>query len=100
MGISFVARFLQSVGRRPPGIFCSLLLIPVTLGFVRRQIAAFRDAQTAPHGSFCRSEMESERMTFIKLTSAPVQATNYTDRSVEIGHIYLVSTSMRLPPST
>jgi hypothetical protein len=50
MGIGFVARLLQDVGKMALGIICSLLLI--------------------------------------QALSAPVRATNYTDRSVQSGHIY------------
>jgi fibronectin type 3 domain-containing protein len=101
MGIAFVAR-LQSVGRMALGMLCSLLLIPA-LAAPRGDNVGPSDSQTAPRphsvdlkwkASLSRVvgynvyRSETDQGPYIKLTSAPVRATNYTDRSVQSGHIY------------
>jgi len=102
MGIAFVARLLQDVGRMALGIICSLLFIPAVSA---SHGSNFRpsDAQTAPRphsvdlkwkASVSRVvgynvyRSETDGGPYIKLTSAPVRATNYTDRSVQRGHTY------------
>ena len=101
MGIAFVAR-LQSVGRMALGMLCSLLLIPA-LAAPRGDNVGPSDSQTAPRphsvdlkwkasvsrvAGYNVYRSETDRGPYIKLTSAPVRATNYTDRIVQSGHIY------------
>jgi fibronectin type 3 domain-containing protein len=102
MGIAFVARLLQKVRKMALGMLCSLLLIPA-LAAPRGDNVGPSDSQTAPRPhsvdlkwkasvsrvvgyNVYRSETDGE--TYIKLTSAPVRTTNYTDRSVQSGHTY------------
>ena len=102
MGIAFVARLPQDVGRTALGIICSLLLIQA-LSASHGDNLKPSDAQTAPQphsvdlkwkASISRVagynvyRSETDGGPYIKLTSAPVRATNYTDRSVQSGHIY------------
>lgn len=84
------------------GMLCSLLLIPAVSA---SRGGNFRpsDPQTVPHphsadlkwkASVSRVvgynvyRSETDGGPYIKLTSAPVRATNYTDRSVQGGHTY------------
>ena len=102
MGIGFVARLLQDVGKMALGIICSLLLIQALAASHTDNLKP-SDAQTAPQphsvdlkwkASVSRVvgynvyRSETDGGPYIKLTSAPVRATNYTDRSVQSGHIY------------
>lgn len=83
------------------GVLCSLLLIPA-VSAPRGNSSSF-DAQTASHThsvdlkwkasvshvvgyNVYRSETDGE--PYLKLTSAPVRTTHYTDRSVQSGHTY------------
>lgn len=98
-----MARLLQDVGKMALGIICSLLLIQA-LSASHGDNLKPSDAQTAPQPhsvdlkwkasvsrvvgyNVYRSEMAQG--PYIKLTSAPVRTTNYTDRSVQSGHTYL-----------
>jgi hypothetical protein len=102
MDTAFVARPLQRVRKMALGMLCSLLLIPAVSA---SHGGNFRpsDAQTVPHphsadlkwkASVSRVvgynvyRSETDGGPYIKLTSAPVRATNYTDRSVQSGHTY------------
>jgi hypothetical protein len=102
MDTAFVARPLQRVRKMALGMLCSLLLIPAVSA---SHGGNFRpsDAQTVPHphsadlkwkASVSRVvgynvyRSETDGGPYIKLTSAPVRATNYTDRSVQRGHTY------------
>lgn len=102
MGIGFVARQLQDVGRMALGIICSLLLIPA-LSASHGDNLKPSDAQTAPHAhsvdlkwkasvsrvvGYNVYRSETDGGPYIKLNSAPVRTTNYTDRSVQSGHTY------------
>src|SRR5579864_905516 len=102
MGIGFVARQLQDICRTALGIFCSLLLIPALSASHGDNLRA-SDAQPAPHphsvdlkwkASVSRVvgynvyRSETDGGPYIKLTSSPVRATNYTDSSVQSGHFY------------
>ena len=84
------------------GMLCSLLLIP-SVSASHSDNFTLSDAQTAPHphsadlkwkASVSRVvgynvyRSETDGGPYIKLTSAPVRATNYTDRSVQSGHTY------------
>jgi len=103
MRIAFWARLPQDVGGTALGIICSLLLIQALSASHTDNLKPF-DAQTAPQPhsvdlkwkasvsrvvgyNVYRSEMTQG--PYIKLTSAPVRTTNYTDRSVQSGHTYL-----------
>jgi hypothetical protein len=102
MDTAFVARPLQRVRKMALGMLCSLLLIPAVSA---SRGGNFRpsDAQTVPHphsadlkwkASVSRVvgynvyRSETDGGPYIKLTSAPVRATNYIDRSVQSGHTY------------
>ena len=102
MDTAFVARPLQRVRKMALGMLCSLLLIPAVSA---SHGGNFRpsDAQTVPHphsadlkwkASVSRVvgynvyRSETDGGPYIKLTSAPVRTTNYTDRSVQSGHTY------------
>ncbi len=84
------------------GMLCSLLLIPALAASHGDNVGP-SDPQTAPHPhsvdlkwkasvsrvvgyNVYRSEIDGE--PYIKLTSAPVRGTNYTDRNVRSGHAY------------
>jgi fibronectin type 3 domain-containing protein len=103
MGTAFVARPLQRVSKMALAMLCSLLLIPA-VSASHGDNPGHSDPQTAPHPhsvdlkwkasvsrvvgyNVYRSETDGE--PYIKLTSAPVRTTNYTDRSVQSGHTYL-----------
>jgi fibronectin type 3 domain-containing protein len=102
MEIVFVARPLQRVRKMALGMLCSLLLISAVAASHSDNLKP-SDPQTAPRPhsvdlkwkagvsgvvgyNVYRSEMD--RGPYTKLTSAPIRATNYTDRSVESGHTY------------
>ncbi len=97
-----MARQRQSVGRMAIGTICSLLLIPA-VSASHGDNPGHSDPQTATHphsvdlkwkASVSRVvgynvyRSETDGGPYIKLTSAPVRATNYTDRSVQSGHTY------------
>jgi|SRR5579863_5354951 len=102
MGIGFVARLGKSVGRAILGIVCLLLLIPA-LSASNGDNLRPSPAQTSPHAhsvdlkwkasvsrvvGYYVYRSETDGGPYIKLTSAPVRPTNYTDRSVQGGHTY------------
>ena len=84
------------------GMLCSLLLVPAGSASHGDNFRP-SDAQTAPQphsvdlkwkasvsrvAGYNVYRSETDGGPYIKLTSAPVRATNYTDRSVQSGHTY------------
>jgi len=84
-------------------MICSMLVVVLALSASRRGHRGRQGPPTSPHPhsvdlkwkasvsgviGYNVYRSETDGGPYIKLTSAPVRVTNYTDRSVQSGHIY------------
>jgi hypothetical protein len=103
-GIAFVAPLPQAARSAVIVTIGSMLLVVLVLSAARWGHRSSQGPPTSPHPhsvdlkwkasvsrvvgyNVYRSETDGE--SYIKLTSAPVRTTNYTDRSVQSGHTYI-----------
>lgn len=102
MGNTFAARPLRSAYRTILGLMCTVVLVSSLSASPAEALRSFdNQAAPPPHSvdlkwkasvsrvvgyNVYRSEKEAG--PYMKLTSAPVRTTNYTDRSIQSGHTY------------